>query len=95
MIACATLLNHTYSGVTHAIMQGLVKPRMRATMSAIALFVMNLVGGGLGPIVVGQLSDRFGLRSALALLIVFVGWASLHYLLGARSYVQDLEAKND
>lgn len=93
MIATATLLNHTYSGVTHAIMQGLVKPRMRATMSAIALFVMNLVGGGLGPIVVGQLSDRFGLRAALSMLIVFVAWASVHYLIGARSYVRDLEAK--
>jgi predicted MFS family arabinose efflux permease len=94
MIACATLLNHTYSGVTHAIMQSLVKPRMRATMSAIALFVMNLVGGGLGPIAVGQLSDRFGLSAALTVLIVFVGWASIHYVLGARTYSQDLQAKN-
>jgi len=93
MITAATLLNHTYSGVTHAIMQGLVRPRMRATMSAIALFVMNLVGGGLGPIVVGQLSDHFGLRAALSMLIVFVAWASVHYVLGARSYVRDLEAK--
>ncbi len=94
MIAAATFLNHSYSGLTHAIMQGLVKPRMRATMSAIALFVMNLVGGGLGPIAVGQLSDRFGLRAALIILVVFVGWASIHYVLGARTYRQDLEAKN-
>lgn len=94
MIAAATLLNHAYSGVTHAIMQGLVKPRMRATMSAIALFVMNLVGGGLGPLVAGQLSDRFGLRQALSMLIVFVAWASVHYVLGARTYVRDLEAKS-
>ncbi|MBJ18289.1 MAG: MFS transporter [bacterium] len=94
MIAAATFLNHSYSGLTHAIMQGLVKPRMRATMSAIALFVMNLLGGGLGPIAIGQLSDRFGLRSAMLLLSVFVAWASLHYLLGARTYTRDLEAKN-
>ncbi len=94
MITLATLLNHTYSGLTHAIMQGLVRPRMRATMSAIALFVMNLVGGGLGPIVLGQLSDRFGLRRAMSILIVFVAWAAIHYVLGARSYVRDLEAKN-
>jgi predicted MFS family arabinose efflux permease len=98
MIAAATLLNHTYSGLTHAIMQGLVRPRMRAVMSAFALFVMNLVGFGLGPILVGQLSDRFGgggeIRNALLVLIVFVAWASVHYVLGARSYLRDLEAKD-
>jgi MFS family permease len=94
MIAAATFFNHAYSGLTHAIMQGLVRPRMRATMSAIALFVMNLVGGGLGPIAIGQLSDRYGLRPAMLILIVFVGWASVHYMLGARTYAQDLEAKN-
>ena len=98
MITCATLLNHTYSGLTHAIMQGLVKPRMRATPSALALFVMNLVGFGIGPILVGELSDRFGggdqIRYALVALVGFVGWASLHYVLGARSYRQDLLAKD-
>ena len=93
MIACATLLNHTYSGVTHAIMQSLVKPRMRAMMSAIALFVMNLVGGGIGPIALGRLSDRVGLQAAMSMLIVFVAWASVHYMLGARTYARDLEAK--
>jgi hypothetical protein len=55
---------------------------------------MNLVGGGLGPIAVGQLSDRFGLSAALTVLVVFVGWASIHYVLGARTYAQDLQAKN-
>jgi predicted MFS family arabinose efflux permease len=94
MIAAATFFNHAYSGVTHAIMQGLVRPRMRATMSAIALFVMNLVGGGLGPVAIGQLSDRFGLRSAMLILIVFVAWASVHYMIGARTYARDLETKN-
>ena len=79
-------------------LQGLVKPRMRATMSAIALFVMNLVGFGLGPIVVGLLSDRFGggveIRNALLLLVACMAWAAVHYLLGARTYLRDLEAKN-
>lgn len=98
MIAVATLLNHTYSALTHAIMQGLVRPRMRAVMSALALFAMNLVGFGLGPILVGALSDHFGggaeIRQALVVLIVFVAWAAVHYLLGARTYLRDLEAKH-
>jgi len=71
---------------------------MRATMSATTLFAMNLVGFGVGPVVVGGLSDYFGggveLRKALLALIVFMLWAMVHFLLGARTYLRDLEAKD-
>lgn len=97
-MAVATLGNHQYSALGPAVLQGLVKPRMRATMSAATLFALNAVGFGIGPVVVGGLSDYFGggveLRKALLALIVFMVWAQIHYLLGARSYVADLEAKN-
>lgn len=97
-IAIATLGNHQYSAIGHAVTQGLVKPRMRAIMSASALFAMNFVGFGLGPVVLGELSDHLGggteLRKAMIALIVCLVWAAGHYLLGARSYVRDLEAKN-
>ncbi len=98
MIALATLGNHMYSGLGHVVLQGLAKPRMRAMTSATALFVMNLVGFGFGPIAVGVLSDHFGggtqIRYALLSLIICLAWASVHYLLAARSYRQDLEAKS-
>ena len=97
MIAVATVFNHAYSGLTHTIMQGLVKPRMRATMSAVALFTMNLVGFGVGPVLLGVLSDAYGaeggLSAALRMLLVFLAWSILHYVLGARSYARDLNAK--
>jgi len=99
MITLATLGNHMYSGLGHFVLQGLSKPRMRAMTSATALFVMNLVGFGLGPIAVGVLSDHFGggaqIRYALLALLVCLAWASVHYLLAARSYRQDLEAKSN
>lgn len=97
-IAGATLFNHAYSGLGHAVLQALVRPRMRATMSAIALFAMNIVGFGLGPVVLGGLSELYGggvaIRWALLTLVVFAAWATIHYLLGARTYVRDLEAKH-
>jgi predicted MFS family arabinose efflux permease len=97
-IAVATLGNHQYSALGHAVLQGLVKPRMRAVMSATALFAMNAVGFGIGPVLCGELSDYFGggveLRKALLSLIVFMLWAEVHFMLGARTYVRDLEAKN-
>lgn len=97
-IAVATLGNHQYSALGHAVLQGLVKPRMRAVMSATALFAMNFVGFGLGPVVMGELSDFLGggaeLRKAMIALIFCVAWAAIHYLLGARTYLRDLAAKD-
>lgn len=97
-LAVSTLGSHQYSALTHAVLQGLVKPRMRATMSATALFAMNAVGFGIGPVVVGELSDYYGggteLRKALLMLIVFMLWAAVHLLMGARTYRRDLAEKD-
>ncbi|MDB5579667.1 MAG: hypothetical protein JWR80_4843 [Bradyrhizobium sp.] len=44
-------------GPTYAAVNGLVSLRMRATAIAILLLVMNLIGMGLGPLLVGTVSD--------------------------------------
>ena len=71
---------------------------MRALATAIFLFVINLVGMGLGPLVVGIMSDllepRFGHESLrYALLIISLGtvWAPIHYFIAARSLPGDLD----
>jgi MFS family permease len=46
-------------GPVYASAQGLVPPQMRATSAAIVLFIINMVGLGLGSAVVGGLSDWF------------------------------------
>ncbi|GIR09766.1 MAG: hypothetical protein CM15mP21_0280 [Hyphomicrobiales bacterium] len=37
----------------------LVKPEMRSLASAILLFINNIIGLGLGPLMIGVLSDYF------------------------------------
>jgi len=97
-IAVATLFNHLYSALGHVQLQSLVKPRMRSVMSAVALFAMNIVGFGLGPLVVGYLSNFYGgndsLPLALMSCVIFMPWACVHYALAARTYREDLGAKN-
>jgi MFS family permease len=44
---------------TYALMQRLVADDMRATMMAVVLLLANLVGMGMGPQIVGILSDLF------------------------------------
>ncbi len=95
------VLGGMYLGPTFAMTQSLVPPNMRATAAAILLFVINIVGLGLGPQGVGILSDllvpAFGnesLRYALLVTIVgFAAWSVLHYLLAARTLREDLAAR--
>ena len=51
------VLGGFYLGPSFAVTQGLVGLRMRALASSILLFVLNLIGLGLGPQVAGVISD--------------------------------------
>ncbi len=53
------LLGTLWYGPVYSTGQGIVPTHMRATASAILLFIINLVGLGLGPLLVGMLSDAF------------------------------------
>jgi predicted MFS family arabinose efflux permease len=52
-----------YSAPAFAVAQGVVAPRVRATSVAVLLLVGNLLGYGLGPPLVGMLSDLLASRS--------------------------------
>jgi len=57
LLAGALFLHAVWYGPVFASVQSLVRPRTRATAAAVMLFVINLVGLGLGPLAVGSLSD--------------------------------------
>ena len=71
---------------------------MRALSSAILFFILNLIGLGLGPQVVGILNDvledRYGIeavRYSLMAVNVFTLLAVLLFWLAARSFKRDQE----
>ena len=51
------LLGSMWLGPAYGVVQSLVRPQTRATATAVLLFVANLIGLGLGPLVVGIVSD--------------------------------------
>ena len=76
----------------------LVGIRMRAMGSAVLLFVMNLIGLGLGPMLTGYVSDwltpSYGdnaLRYAMSLTVLVNIWCALHYYLATKTIRQDFE----
>ena len=90
MLAVAALVQTAYLPPTFALAHNLVEPRMRASATALLFFFINLIGLGIGPTLVGGLSDRFGLKAALSLCALFYLWAALHALLAARRLKADL-----
>ena len=98
MLVPASILGAMYLGPTFAMTQSIAKPNMRALASAVLLFIINLIGLGLGPWALGALSDglapRFGsesLRYALVIVVIIGNiWSTLHYMLAARTLREDL-----
>lgn len=58
----AGIFGAMYLGPTFAVTQGLVTVRERAVAGALMLFVTNLIGLGLGPLLTGMLSDALKAR---------------------------------
>lgn len=56
-----SILGTLWYGPVYATAQTIVPAHMRATASAILLFIINLIGLGLGPLAVGALSDTFAI----------------------------------
>lgn len=90
------MVSALYLAPCFAIMQNLVEPRMRAVASAIFLFVINLIGMGIGPVFTGWVSDllapQYGadsLRYAFVLLVVFNIWAVWHFIIAGRHLPAD------
>lgn len=67
VLVVAAILRYSYLAPMFAVTQKLVEPRMRATAAALLLFVVNIIGYGLGPPAVGWFSDQ-GTKYQLAQL---------------------------
>lgn len=93
------LISGLYGTPAYALVQGLSGPRLRATGAAIFMLVANLIGFGLGPSLVGFLSDLLGptfgnesLKYALAAVFLSGPIAAMIFVRAAASVKEDLHA---
>ncbi|MFA7268034.1 MAG: MFS transporter [Sterolibacterium sp.] len=90
ILPCSTLMLYMACVITVA--HGLVENHMRAISSAVILLVNNVIGVGLGPLLIGVVSDLFAptagvdsLRYALMIITTAASLlAILHFVLAAR-----------
>lgn len=59
LLMVAPMFHYMHLGPGYAVVQSIVPVRMRATTIAILILIMNLIGYGLGPPIMGALSDHF------------------------------------
>lgn len=80
-----------------ALTQALVEVRMRSTLAGLLFLLSNVIGYGLGPILIGMASDaiepEFGpdsLRYAMLAVLMLNAWSALHFFLAGRSLRADM-----
>jgi MFS family permease len=97
--AGAYVLGHAYLAPTFAMTQALVSVRMRALAASILLFILNIIGLGLGPQITGILSDVLfeftalgpdALRWAMVLVLTFNVISAVLYIIAAKFLPNDL-----
>jgi MFS family permease len=90
-------VSNMYVGPLWSTAQNLARPELRATASALLLFILNLIGLGLGPFVVGAANDLLApvygagaIRWSLLGVVLTGGVASVLYWIGSRHLPADL-----
>lgn len=91
-----------FLGPTYALFQRLVAPEMRATSLALLMLFGNLIGLGLGPLIVGVISDLLtpalgseSLRYAMLAMSLVSLWSAYHFWQVGRTVKEDLLGVND
>jgi MFS family permease len=86
-----------YVGPMLSTTQNLVRPEMRATASAILLFILNMMGLGAGPFLVGLLNDQLhgiygteAIRYSLLLATLVAAMGSVFFWIAGRTLREDL-----
>jgi MFS family permease len=108
VLLVANVLHYSYLGAQYTICQGVASARSRATAVAIMLFVVNLIGYGLGPLFVGFLSDALmtaaqsdmvenaravGLAQSMMITVTIYALSGLLFLFTAKTLQRDLVSK--
>lgn len=106
LLATVALVQYVYLAPSAGVIQNMMHPRMRASASALTGLAYALLGTGLGPLLIGGLSDFFsvdadpagsgrGLAMAMGVGTLIYLWAGVHYWLASRSIAADFQRPLD
>jgi len=97
LIGSANVISSSYNGVAAALIQYLVKPNMRALAGGMYLFIISIIGFGIGPPLTGWLMDHiftgsYGPAKALFLVVTSCGvLGTACFMAAMQTYEADAE----
>ena len=94
----ANVFGTMWLGPAGSIIQDLAPPAMRATASAVFIFIVTIIGLGAGPQTVGILNDLIGTPDAIRYSLLWVAVSTslisaVFFYLAGKTLVQDIDAK--
>ena len=70
--------------------QEVIHPGLRAISYSICVVLQNLLGASMAPIVIGKISDLYGIQAAMSILPIFLVASAIVFLAGSVFYEKDL-----
>ena len=84
-----TIIMYTAGGFS--VTQDVIHPGLRSTSYSINVIFQHLLGSALGPLVVGALSDVYGLDKALSIVPIVTFLAAMLFFIGSFFYKKDVD----
>ena len=77
------------AGIT--VTQEVIHPGLRAISYSVCVVVQNLFGAAMAPIVIGAISDSYGIKTAMSIIPIFLVASSLLFFAGSFFYKRDMD----
>jgi fucose permease len=91
MLLLMGVLASMFAPAAIIVTQEVIHPGLRAISYSVCVVFQNLFGASMAPIVIGRLSDAYGIKVAMSILPVFLLVSALLFFAGSFSYKKDLD----
>jgi MFS family permease len=91
MLLLMGVLASMFAPAAIIVTQEVIHPGLRAISYSVCVVFQNLFGASMAPIVIGALSDAYGIKVAMSILPVFLLISALLFFAGSFSYKKDLD----
>ncbi len=90
MLLIMGAIGSAFAPAAITVTQEVIHPGLRATSYAVCVIIQNLLGAAMAPIVIGLISDAYGIKAALSVLPLFLIFSALLFFAGSFFYAKDL-----
>jgi sugar phosphate permease len=91
MLLLMGVLASMFAPAAIIVTQEVIHPGLRAISYSVCVVFQNLFGASMAPIVIGRLSDAYGIKVAMSILPGFLLVSALLFFAGSFSYKKDLD----